>query len=116
MGTQSRIRDFDDPNFDLRAAEGSIFGDMEDPYTPLKKLQRIAGVYEGTFGSAIGDPKYPSYAEPEQREFCIIGYAEVAAAASDPETFPNGPALEKNLGVVFGNTISVMDPPIHNRF
>jgi len=116
MDTLPRIQDFDDPHFDLWAAEGVIFGDMADPYPRLAALRRQAAVYEGTYGSAVGDPRYPSFAQPGQREFLILGYDEVAAAANDPETFPNGPALKPNLGVVFGNTISVMDPPVHGRY
>jgi len=46
----------------------------------------------------------------------VLGYAEVSEAAKDFELFPNGPALQKSLGVVFGNTISLMDPPLHTRF
>jgi cytochrome P450 len=102
--------------FDLLSAERSVFGDKVDPHTPLAELRRRSPVWEGTYGQAVGDADYPSFAEPGQPEFLVLGYAEVSEAAMDPETFSNGPALEKNLGLVFGNTISVMDRPLHTRF
>ena len=115
MDPVPRIRDFDDPAFNPLSVEGMVHGETLDPHTPLAALRRKSPVYEGRYGDAAGDASYPSFAEPGQREFLILGYPEVAAAANDPKTFPNGPALAKNLGVVFGNTISVMDPPIHGR-
>ena len=116
MTDMPHIQDFGDPAFDPFQAGGTVFGDMEDPHTPLAALRCTAPVYEGSYGEAIGDPNYPSFAKPGARQFLILGYHEVAAAAGDPETFPNGPALAENLGVVFGNTISIMDPPMHGRF
>jgi cytochrome P450 len=111
-----RIKDLENPAFDLLSAERSVFGDKVDPHTPLAELRRRSPVWEGSYGQAVGDPDYPSFAEPGQREFLVLGYAEVSEAAKDFEAFPNGPALQKNLGVVFGNTISLMDPPLHGRF
>jgi cytochrome P450 len=116
MGNLPRIKDLDNPAFDLLSAEGSIFGDMADPHTPLAKLRRQSPVWKGRYGEAVGDLDYPSFTKPGQAEFLALGYAEVAAAASDPDTFPNGPQLAESSGVVFGNTISIMDPPLHGRF
>ena len=116
MDNLLRIKDLDDPGFDLLNAERSVFGDKVDPHTPLAELRRRSPVWEGSYSQAVGDPDYPSFAEPGQREFLVLGYAELSEAARNFESFPNGPALQKNLGVVFGNTISLMDPPLHNRF
>jgi cytochrome P450 len=116
MKHDPRIRDFEDPEFDPFVAGSLVHGNTHDPYTPLAVLRRRAPVQEGCYGEAVGDPTYPSFAERGQREFLILGYQQVAAAAVNPENFPNGPALARNLGVVFGNTISIMDPPLHGRY
>ena len=116
MGAIPRLQDFDDPNFDPFQAADDLYGDFEDVYGPLTALCGKSPVIEGRYADVIGDTKWSSLAKPGRREFMILGYDEVTAAAADPETFANGPAFENSLKITFGNTISVMDPPVHGRY
>ena len=115
MSILPKLKDFDDPTFDPFLADEHVYGDFEDIYTPLAELRRKSPVVEARYSDVIGDIHFGTMAKPGQREFMILGYAEVMAAAVDPDTFANGPAFEETLKVTFGNTISVMDPPVHGR-
>jgi cytochrome P450 len=116
MGAFPKLQDFDDPGFDPFLADEQVYGDFEDVYSPLAELRRKSPVVEGRYSDVIGDARWGTLARPGQREFMILGYKEVMAAAGDPDTFANGPAFEDTLRVTFGNTISVMDPPVHGRY
>src|SRR3546814_12926774 len=46
----------------------------------------------------------------------VLGYDAVMKVLTQPDIFRNKEAFENNLGRSFGNTITVMDAPIHTRF
>src|SRR5687768_13772833 len=117
MSAVPRLEDFDDSDFDPFAADDVVYGDFADIYPVLAELRRTKGpVVEGRLSDVIGDPTGMTMARPGQREFMILGHDEVMAAAMDSATFANGPALAETIGRTFGNTISVMDPPVHGRY
>jgi len=115
MNEIPRLKDFDDPSFDPVSAAGYVFGDTVDPHTPLAMARRQSPIHEGSYADLVNKPEYGSFADPGQKQFLVLGYKEVAQIANDAENFPNGPAMEKIMRRTFGNSLSLMDPPMHGR-
>ena len=115
MGAIPKLQDFDDPSFDPFATDETVMGDFEDVYTPIAAIRRRTPVFEGCFSDVIGHTEFGSLAKPGQREFVILGYEELIAAASDPQTFSSA-AGNEGLKATLGNILTVMDPPVHGRY
>jgi cytochrome P450 len=105
------IEDLDDSTFDPYVADDAMFGDIEDPYTPLAELRAIAPVVESDM-SGIGSPV--EMGRGYDREFTVVSYAGVEQVLTDPATFSNRPLAD--LLSNYGPLLSGMDPPEHTRY
>jgi cytochrome P450 len=106
------IEDLDDSAFDPYIADDAMFGDIEDPYTPLAELRAVAPVVEGDVTASIGLPI--EMARGYDHEFTVVSYAAVEQILGDPATFSNRPLGE--LLANYGPLLSGMDPPTHTRY
>ena len=113
MNQISKLPDFDDPNFDPFAADEEAFGDITDAYERLSELRKRGPVLEGDIFSLMGLAPDASYSQFKQ--FTIVGYDEVAEAQSDPAIYSNDAYLN-SIGMTFGNSLSIMNPPHHSRY
>src|SRR5689334_674787 len=115
MTSMPKIRDFDDPTYDPYTAAERIagFAAAQDVYPELRRLCRIAPIWELDLRTHFGTA--PDQGLKDLRKITVLGHAEVTAVLSDAATFSNK-IYERNLGVAFGPTITVMDPPEHRSF
>ena len=113
MDSISTILDFDDPTFDPFAADEAAFGDIADTYERLERLRRQAAVHKGDIFSLMGLTPNSNFGDAKQ--FTVFGYKEVGQVNMDPETFSND-AYQHTLGLTFGRSLSVMNPPEHSRY
>lgn len=113
--TASRIQDFDDPDYDPFTASARMAntGSVSDVYTEIGRLRRLAPVHELDlrvhFGTAY------DLTVQGARQWSVLGYNEVNQILFDTENWSNK-AYETSLGVAFGDSITVMDPPRHKDF
>jgi cytochrome P450 len=107
------IADFDDPTFDPFAADEAAFGDISDTYERLERLRRAAPVQRGDVFSLMGLTPNSNLGDTQQ--FTVLGYKEVAQINGDPETYSND-AYQNLLGLTFGKSLTVMNPPEHSRY
>ncbi|BAI74816.1 cytochrome P450 (plasmid) [Azospirillum sp. B510] len=109
-----RIRDFDDPSFDPFSAVDEGFGPhVLDPYQRLAELRREAPVHHIDYRVLFGlEPDITLGGLPHA---LVVSYDAVAQVYNDPVTFSNT-IYERNLGIAFGRSISVMDAPEHPRY
>ena len=106
------IEDLDDSTFDPYLADDVMFGDIEDPFTPLAELRAVAPVVAGDITASIALPV--EMAKGYDHEFTIVSYAAVDQVLSDPVTFSNRPLGQ--LLANYGPLLSGMDPPEHTRY
>ena len=106
------IEDLEDSTFDPYLADDLMFGDLEDPYTPLAQLRAVAPVVEGDITASIGLPI--ELAQGYDHEFTVVSYAAAEQILTDPVTFSNRPLGE--LLANYGPLLSGMDPPDHTRY
>jgi cytochrome P450 len=106
------IEDLEDSTFDPYLADDLMFGDLEDPYTPLAQLRAVAPVVEGDITASIGLPI--ELAQGYDHEFTVVSYAAAEQILTDPVTFSNRPLAE--LLANYGPLLSGMDPPDHTRY
>lgn len=108
-----RIEDLDDPAFDPFAADGAAWGDILDPYPILARYRREKSVHPIEYRKIFTDLPDPTLSNYET--YSVFGYDDVLEVLTHPELYSNT-ILLKNLGIAFGNTIVVMDPPEHTRY
>lgn len=113
MTALANIADFDDPNFDPFAADEGAFGDIADTYDRLERLRREAPVHLGDVFSLM--ELTPNRNLSDHKQFTVVGYKEVAEINGDPETYSND-AYQNLLGLTFGRSLTVMNPPEHARY
>ena len=115
MAVTGQIEDLSDPSFDPHFMDTMGFGDELDPYQRLHQLRSQGAVL------AIDAGGEPSYGEASDiwglfdRHFMVLSHGAVDEVLNDPITFSNRPFLY-NLGVSFGRSLSVMDPPEHTQY
>jgi cytochrome P450 len=114
MGDIPKIRDLDDPAFNPFMADAAMFGAQPDPYPALAELRRKGPVHEGDYREFFGESRDITF-PPGIRHFMVLGYDEVNQVLNDPATFTNQ-AYKFNIGLSFGESISTMDAPEHQRF
>jgi cytochrome P450 len=107
------IVDFDDPTFDPFAADEAAFGDIADTYQRLERLRSQAPVHRGDVFSLMKLTPNSNLADTKQ--FTVLGYKEVSEINGDPETYSND-AYQNLLGLTFGRSLTVMNPPEHARY
>ena len=110
MYTDARIEDLEDSTFNPYLADELVFGDTLNPYETIHQLRAQGPVVEGTFSRVLGIPETPM--PPHNKEFMVLSWEGVSQVLNDPITFSNH-AFDASLGLAFGHTISVQDPPEH---
>lgn len=111
----NRIQDFDDPDYDPFTASARLAntGQVTDIYPELERLRRIAPVQEMDLRVHFGTAT--DLTAEDARQFSVFGYNEVCQIMFDTEDWSNK-AYETSLGVAFGDSITIMDPPRHRDY
>lgn len=111
MGQAIHIQELDDPDYDPFLADEVNFGDVEDPYPMIHKWRAEGAVHEGTYRGKWGLPQ----ANDGKKHFILFGTDEINASLTDTARFSNA-AYAATLGTSFGDTITLMDPPMHGKY
>jgi cytochrome P450 len=113
MRAARRISDLDDSEFNPFVADELLWGDIEDPYPVLADYRRRGSVHNIEYRRIFtnqSDPTlshYPTYS--------VFGYDQVQEVLTNPAKFSSSVLME-NLGLSFGRTVVVLDPPEHTRY
>jgi cytochrome P450 len=110
-----RIEDYRDRDYDPYTAALTLGGEghVTDPYPRLRAMRQEAPLWPGDFREHFG--VNPDLTTKHILHFTALGYREVQSILSDPTAFSNQ-AYATNLGVYFGRSVTVMDPPEHTRY
>lgn len=115
MVSLPKLKDFADADFNPFLSDELAFGDNEDPYPLLAKMRDESnGVVEADFREVMGIMPDPSQS-PTARRFMVLSYEAAQKALQSPDLFGQG-AYVRNLGIVFGKSISTMDGQEHARY
>lgn len=114
MTTVPRLEDFTD-EFDPFTALLTVGGEghVTDPYPELARFRRICPVHELDMQALFGVPTHKQIGD--RPNFMVLGWEEVNYVLETPELFTND-IYEDTLGITFGRSITVMDPPEHTRY
>jgi cytochrome P450 len=107
------IEDLSDPTFDPYVADDEMYGSDENPYAELHALRAQGAVIR--LEASAGTPTAAMAGDQYQDSFIALSHEAVKQVLNDATTFSNSP-FRANLGVSFGQTLSVMDPPEHTRY
>jgi cytochrome P450 len=109
------IRDFDDPDYDPYTASATIAGtgDVADIYPELARLRALGSVHEIDLRVHFGTMADKGL--EGLRKFAVLGYDEVMTTMGDTALFSNK-MYERNLGLSFGKSITLLDPPEHKNY
>ncbi|MDE8345028.1 MAG: cytochrome P450 [Acidocella sp.] len=113
MSHIAQIVDFDDANYDPFMEDDLVFGDLLDPYSIIAKLREQGQVIKGDYRVACG--VYPDITMGDRQHYMVLGYDAVAEVFAKPDVYSNF-AYGFNLGISFGQSISIMDAPDHTRY
>lgn len=107
------IEDLSDQTYDPYIADDEMYGSEEDPYSPLHAMRATGDIIpldasEANTVAAMAGDRYA-------RSFVALSHEAVKQVLNDATTFSNSP-FRDSLGVSFGQTLSVMDPPEHTRY
>ncbi|MET4426853.1 MULTISPECIES: cytochrome P450 [unclassified Mycolicibacterium] len=108
----TKIEDLADETFDPHIADKAVFGDHPNPYPRLKEMRAEGPVLHTDFWEEFGIPRWPA---PWADRWSVLSFDAVSQVLNDPITFSNK-AFDSTLGLSFGQTVSVMDPPEHSPF
>jgi cytochrome P450 len=111
MSSIAPIIDFDDKNYNPFLQDEEAYGDIEDIHSLLAPLRARAPVHQGDLLTLLGwtpDSNFTSTVP----QFTVLGYQEVMKVDGDPETYSID-AYQANLGLTFGKTLSLLNPPAH---
>lgn len=114
MGVPIPLKDFEDdfdPFTGLLTAGGE--GHIVEVHDELAKLRRRASVHELDLSTHFGAPKYLFIGDTPV--YAVLGYKEVDEILTDVDRFSNK-IYERSLGITFGRSVTVMDPPEHTRY
>jgi cytochrome P450 len=115
MSSVAVIQDFDDPQFnpftvsELTAGQGQV----SDIYPELRRLRHLSPAHEmdpRTYFGTMPDGTLAGY-----RKWVILGHPNVTRVLTNAEEFSNKNYL-RNLGIMFGRSITTMDPPEHRQY
>ena len=106
------IDDFDDKNHNPFLRDEDAYGDIEDIHAPLARLREQAPVHDRDLLTLLGWSPDTNFAAVPQ--YTVFGYQEVMQVDGDPETYSID-AYQSNLGLTFGRTLSLLNPPEHTR-
>src|SRR5438132_379865 len=110
MNKIAPIVDFEDKSHNPFVLDEAAYGDMEDIYTPLSKLQAQASGHKGGLLQLLGVPEDSNLSDIPM--YTVLGYDEVMAVDNDAEAFSID-VYKHGLGQTFGNTLSLFNPPEH---
>ena len=115
MGEMPRIRDFEDPTYNPFTALKDLGGEdrVEDFYPELRRLRDSSPVFEGDLRKHFG--LYPDLTMAHLRHVAILSHEAVRSVLLDTRRFSNA-VYAHNLGVFFGQSVTVMDNPDHARY
>ncbi|MBV8788219.1 MAG: cytochrome P450 [Mycobacterium sp.] len=114
MTYMPRLSDLEDKSFDPFVVEKLSTGDCPDPYPKLREMLAEGTVHKGSYRDLFTD--VPDVQMNKFQHYMVLGYDALQRVLTDAETFGNRDAFLPNLGVSFGHTVSVMDPPEHTRY
>jgi cytochrome P450 len=106
------IVDFDDRNYNPFLRDEDAYGDIEDLHSVLAPLRERAPVHRCDLLTLLGWAPDTNFSSMPQ--FTVLGYQEVLEVDGDPQTYSID-AYENNLGLTFGRTLSLLNPPEHTR-
>lgn len=111
----ARIADFEDPNFDpfltFETAVQSSSG--EDPYAHLERLRSQGSIFALDYRELLGSPADETLRDLPK--YMVLGSAEIQQMLDMPDVFSNR-IFERNVGLCFGRSLTVMDAPEHTRY
>jgi cytochrome P450 len=108
------IIDFESKDYDPFLLDAAAYGDIEDIHSRLAVLRERAPVHKGDLLTLLGwsiDPNVSAAALPQ---FTVFGYEEVLKVDGDSDTYSID-AYENGLGLTFGRTLSLLNPPEHTK-
>jgi cytochrome P450 len=114
MSSITQIEDFAD-DFNPITAMLELGGDghITDPFPEFARLRRIAPVHELDLHRHFG--VHPDTTAEGLRHFMVLGFSEAIDLLMDPSLFSNR-LYARNVGITFGTSITVMDPPEHTKY
>ncbi len=109
-----RIQDFDD-DFDPFTAllKAGNEGHVLNPYADFDRLLRRGAVQKLNLREAIGVP--PDNTMDGLEQYAVLGFDAVSEVLMNPAAFPNE-IYKRNLGITFGDSVTVMDGAEHARY
>ena len=110
MNAIAPIADFDDTSYDPFAQDEAAFGDIEDIHSVLAAHRAHAPVHQADLLTLLGWATDPNFGKTPQ--FTVLSYKEFLEVDGDAETYSID-AYETNLGLTFGRTLSLLNPPEH---
>jgi cytochrome P450 len=116
MATITRIQDFDDPNHNPFTAWKELGGEervAENFYPELKRMRQQGPVYDGDMRVHFG--LHPDLTMTHLRHVGVLGFKEVKHVMISPKLYSNA-IYAHNLGVGFGESVTVMDNPDHAHY
>jgi cytochrome P450 len=109
-----KLKDFDDPNYNIELPDEIAFGDVLDPFPALRELAMGGPVQERDFRALQGMATDPMH--DGKRIFSVIGYEELREAFSNTDNFCSENHKD-GVAQTFGPfSLTVLDPPEHSRF
>ncbi|MDB5988018.1 MAG: cytochrome [Nevskia sp.] len=115
MSLSTRIADFDDPRFDpFETFESATQSDSdEDPYVRLAGMREQKSVFAVDYRELLGSP--PDETMRDLAKYMVLGSPEIQQVLETPQVFSNT-IFERNVGLCFGRSLTVMDAPEHTRY
>jgi cytochrome P450 len=115
MNSIPRIEDFKD-GFDPFRALLTLGGEghIHEPLIRLAEVGAKTPVIEGDMQTFFGAPRQLVLSE-DTPAFMALGFDACNHVLSTPEDFSNS-AYEMHVGITFGQSITTMDAPIHDKY
>lgn len=115
MAHRLAIQDFDDPDFNpfIISEQVAKQGEVANIYGELRRLRHVSPLHQMDprvhFGTA------PDGTLEGRRMWTALGWPLVNRMLTETETFSNR-NYERNMGLMFGRSITTMDPPEHRSY
>lgn len=113
MKSFPRLLDIENSAFDPHVADKMYHIPVDDPYPVIQGLLAKGTVHEVGYRDLFTESQDSLSA---LKQYTVLGYDTVMRVLTDPATFTNWEAFRHTLGVSFGRSITVMDPPEHTRY
>jgi cytochrome P450 len=112
MSSIAPIIDFDDKAYNPFLRDEDAYGDVEDIHSLLAGLRERVSVHPHDLLTLLGWSADENFSAIPQ--FSVFGYQEAMEVDGDSETYSID-AYENNLGLTFGRTLSLLNPPEHTQ-